>query len=825
MNQITYRFEDSDPLVPLSGRPVRSEVVRENFFVLSGASALWTYESDPPDLTIQISPGSYQVDPDAIVSYIGGASPTLDTTSGGVSGESRIAILSIDASQTLTWTYGTWTVGTPVADPFAVNEISICQVLTTHGMTEITYADITDVRPLVSLGSGTGAVGPQGVTGSGYVSELANDIVTGGSFSTASVSYVPIASASISTVGTATPIQGLFTFDIWSAIASATVDIRIVIDPTGVNDLGSAVSYEFQLANLITGGAAQHISAATFPAGTYNVQAQMRTSGSLVTIDNYQLSALGLEALQGETGIQGLPGAIVGDLDSAYTAGPMIDIDSGPVVLSNTSGGQTLNINKLETGTDNVLIISNAGTGHDIEGNSSNWFIDPNGDATFNGKLTVAGGIDPIYLQLNATTSTSVLDNAIYIDSGDSKLKFRNSGSAVAAVVTGGDGTPVLLNNTGASIALHVQQDATTDHSGIYVDNNGPFNGVSIESQNSSVGSAALKVNKQHSGSAHALLISNSGTGTGISLAQIGNGTGIDIGQSGINYGLQITKSATTGGAAFINTTSTANTNTALSIHHSGSGNCITCTPGNGSRGVYINKTNTGAGNCIDVLNSGSGLSIYVDSYAANTAARLIKRDTGNDVGLKIDNYGTGHGIQVDQNGAGVGIGVTIPSSSGVDAMQILNAGSGRSLYIGQTNTSSGSTGIHIANSGIGKDIVGNNWSIDSDGEGDFTKLITGSAINGIKMLSGRVTSAGAISDAGTGDWTVFRVSNGRYQLAWTNVFSTIPSTQATIIQTVANQWGTCTLEGEANSGCEIRTFPSGVINDRPFCFTVIGRI
>lgn len=46
MTKITYRSDPNDPLVPQSGRGVRSEVVRENFQVLNNASAGWAFDTE-----------------------------------------------------------------------------------------------------------------------------------------------------------------------------------------------------------------------------------------------------------------------------------------------------------------------------------------------------------------------------------------------------------------------------------------------------------------------------------------------------------------------------------------------------------------------------------------------------------------------------------------------------------------------------------------------------------------------------------------------------------------------------------------------------------
>ena len=45
MTKINYRFDPSDTLVPQPGRPIRSEVVQENFQVLANAASLFVFDT------------------------------------------------------------------------------------------------------------------------------------------------------------------------------------------------------------------------------------------------------------------------------------------------------------------------------------------------------------------------------------------------------------------------------------------------------------------------------------------------------------------------------------------------------------------------------------------------------------------------------------------------------------------------------------------------------------------------------------------------------------------------------------------------------------
>ena len=152
---------------PAPGDNPRSEPIRDNFKMLKQAAGLYATEQVVPDLTVRVQPGLYTIDGVNIVSSVGGDSPLLDVTFGGSLGQQRLDLLVIDALEVLSWIYGSWT--TPPAVPtfplIPSSAMSICAILTTYGMSQITFDEIVDTRPLLNLGSLGGVTGPQGEIG------------------------------------------------------------------------------------------------------------------------------------------------------------------------------------------------------------------------------------------------------------------------------------------------------------------------------------------------------------------------------------------------------------------------------------------------------------------------------------------------------------------------------------------------------------------------------------------------------------------------------------------------------------------------------------
>lgn len=855
-----YRSESSNPLVPSSGRPVQSQVVRENFQVLRGAASLWVYPNDPADLTVNVTAGNYQIDPAEVLTLlVDTTSPTLDTVGDqgfgvGSVGESRSAVLTIDDTQpspVLQWLYGPWVVGViqPSDRPMLpTDKVVLAEVHADYNDTEILADSIFDLRPLMSIGGtgGGGVTGPQGATGIAAGGPLPSDTTSGTAFSTSSTTFQTVATTSV-TLGFATSIFGLFTFDIDSATANATAEVRVVIDPSGTADDGQVSEFEFVLADLTTGAAVQHISA-SLPAGTYDVEAQLRSpSNDTVTLNNFQLSAIGLEGLQGPTGIQGvtgpaasvgmfpgdfafssgfttsstsfttvtgagtsititaddtrilglftadigvdvanrdvairvvigadngpeveytfqltdevkagvvqflsdplmagtysvdaeikvsnadtivtlnnfnlsamglegvqgatgIPGPAGANLDATYLAGNTINIAGpGPVEIDNTTSSTDSLTLTTSTGSGDALVFNNTGTGADIRGTGNTWEIEPNGDARFDGKLTVVGGIDPIYLQFDPTAPVNVpTTNSFFVDSMDgNKLKYIDNSSVTQEVTLGAasntlqeaydsgqsintDSGPIDVTNTIASPALIIEQSGAADgvqieHSGtsagnalqvvmsdtgnvsdcVFIQNNGGDSALLVQGINTTNSSACINIANSSAGSAQTIAQNNlTATAPALSINNSSLGLAVQINNSTNADAMQVNSSQTSGRAVRISAGTGSSTTNCLDLNQAGNGTVLELTNNgtgpylNSDLGVLINNAGSYVGPSRSILKEN-----FVDIAPATVLAKVVddlvireynfKRDPSETkIGPTAENFFATFGYGTDQ--------------------------------------------------------------------------------------------------------------------------------------------------------------------------------
>jgi hypothetical protein len=148
-----------DPTKPAEGTRFKSPDIRDNFNALSRANDLRPSEQSSPNLTVLVQSGRYLISSSASLDFPGGNSPTLDVLTSGVPGQSRIAVLHVDGTGTLSWKYESWST-TPVVPAFDGDKIAICEVTFTYGAPAIVDSMITDVRPFVNLGAGDTVVDP-----------------------------------------------------------------------------------------------------------------------------------------------------------------------------------------------------------------------------------------------------------------------------------------------------------------------------------------------------------------------------------------------------------------------------------------------------------------------------------------------------------------------------------------------------------------------------------------------------------------------------------------------------------------------------------------
>jgi hypothetical protein len=112
-------------------------------------------------------------------------------------------------------------------------------------------------------------------------------------------------------------------------------------------------------------------------------------------------------------------------------------------------------------------------------------------DGYFAGKLTVLGGVDPTYLQLAPQGADPAINNSLWVDSSDSKLKFRdNVGSSEEVVTTSSVTGSIPIGAVTSWLKSHTGTPATLPDN--FVECNGqtisdvdsPYNGIAIPNLN-----------------------------------------------------------------------------------------------------------------------------------------------------------------------------------------------------------------------------------------------------------------------------------------------------------------------------------------------------
>jgi hypothetical protein len=430
MTKINYLSDTSDSRVPFAGRPVRSEVVRENFQVLANAGSLWAYDTVSPvakdsatgdnlitrtgsnvtvttgekhelqvgdqvritgsdgattdynglfDVTsvldafsfvydigvltppspatgsikvrhhnkVGVTKGSYQIAGTSNHEFAGGISVELDLGTGGnipdgaavfmASGESFVAVLSINAAGTLAWTKGNKSAGTPTPPSFPANQIPIVEVL-------VNYDSV-----LLGTGPDENSLG---------ISEGSTATLVG-AMSSATVTV---------------------TLEDHGFLAGETIRITDV-DPIAGD---SAAAYEEGFHTIVA-----VVDKDTF---TYTVGVPFTVNSSANGVVN----------------------------DFMADVRPLINLGGG----GGGGGG-----NFWSDPVDSDIIPVGANNAFDI-GSAAFKFK----DGYFAGKLTVDGPIDPTYMQLTAIAATSVPDHSFFLDAADNIMKFKDNTSVVFAV-------------------------------------------------------------------------------------------------------------------------------------------------------------------------------------------------------------------------------------------------------------------------------------------------------------------------------------------------------------------------------------------------------
>lgn len=454
MTKINYLSDTSDSRMPFPGRPIRSEVVRENFQVLANAGSLWGYdtvvsvdqdsvtgdnlmtrsggtvtvvtseehelsaadqvritganESDynglftvsavlsplsftytigttptsPATGTVKVrhhnrvgvTKGNYQISGVVNHSFAGGISAELDLGTGGnipdgsavnlASGESFIAILSIDAGGTTTWTKGALSAGTPSSPAFPANEIPICEVLVAYD------------AALLGVGPDENSL-----------------LLTEG---------VPATLAGALASTTVTVVLEDHGF-----LAGDVVRVTEVIAVSG--DTASAYEEGFHAVVSVT-------DKDTF---TYSVAGPFTANSTATCLVN----------------------------DIMTDIRPLINLGSAGGGGGGDAWSDPVDADIVPLGADNTYDLGSAAFKFK--------------DGYFAGKLTVDGPIDPTYMQLTPIASGSVPDNSFFLDTADNVMKFKDNSSVVFSI--GSQASPAEYDADTITDYPAGLPDATTD--------------------------------------------------------------------------------------------------------------------------------------------------------------------------------------------------------------------------------------------------------------------------------------------------------------------------------------------------------------------------
>jgi hypothetical protein len=382
----------------------------------------------------------------------------------------------------------------------------------------------------------------------------------------------------------------------------------------------------------------------------------------------------GNTGVQGVTGIQGVTGP--GSLQAAYDGGQTIT-QSTAITVTQSTAANCLVINKTQTGAGNCIDITNAGTGIGLSVIHTN-------AASANAGLQVDCSQSAGYagIKVNASNGSAGIFVMQYANQFGLDIYTAATGSATLAQVrhnnTAANRNALGISDVGIGSGLYITKGATGGYGMT----------CAIDAGSNNVG--GIYISTRSSGAAFGILLH---------VNEAANSGGcMDTYNTGVGRSLQI---------RHVNTASTAD-----AINLTNNGNGIS---------VNIAKSHTGAADIFNIDNGGTGTAIDVNQTNTNSAVSVINiANSGTGAAININsNGGSGHGILISHSNTGsTGMGLAIVQNSnnrsiyvdksntgGVDLVYLNNGGTGITIDIDQTNTSSAANVIDILNSGTGKGI------------------------------------------------------------------------------------------------------------------------
>lgn len=382
-------------------------------------------------------------------------------------------------------------------------------------------------------------------------------------------------------------------------------------------------------------------------------------------------------------------------LQIAYGHGNEIQVDAtNPIIFSSVNNINLLNLVKTSTAAGNVIDITNAGTGYDIKGNGSNWYVDADGNATFNNvvangasiALTVNQTTNDIAAQINCNSDTHAVQIneqhnqgvALHVEA-DAVLHTANlveflhagandTGNTLHLQHDGLSGSILYVNRTNTASyasAIKIENLPATPIVNIRHDILGTAGNWSIDNNGSAyfAGDVTVAGNLTYEGSASydTILLSDEGNGDTLSIfkggASCSNGV-IYINNSGPSPSIFVDNAGTASNFIDLGTYDIY-TGHASVCKLNVTGNIIEVTQTANSGGISINKTATGSGNGITLLNAGTGYGIGLQQAGANDAVYINKSNTSTGHALNLINSGIGDAVNVQQIGNGTAVAIT----------------------------------------------------------------------------------------------------------------------------------------------------------------------
>jgi hypothetical protein len=218
-------------------------------------------------------------------------------------------------------------------------------------------------------------------------------------------------------------------------------------------------SANFGLVNVSAGASANAAVFAglkTRSAGTNDANTVVNSGDGVLALVGYAADGAAYQPVaQVRFEVDGTPGS--GDMPGRITfsttadgSGSLVEhlkiANTGIISSTQATANGILALTKSDVSGGVVIAITNAGTGRDIQGNSANWYVTPEGDATFNSVTTTTGNT------LSGVTYASTMEtiNTATMPITDAftwyKVEGEGAASDTLSTITGGtDGRYIIL--------------------------------------------------------------------------------------------------------------------------------------------------------------------------------------------------------------------------------------------------------------------------------------------------------------------------------------------------------------------------------------------